>query len=573
MDYFVADFETLQRIPTRVWAWAVADVRTEEIQYGNSIESFIQQLSLMKTCKMFFHNLKFDGRFILDYLLKNGWTQEKDFSSPQGKYRFTVSINKGQWYMIKLCFSDSHPKQKMITIQDSMKLLPFSVEEIAKSFHLPILKGSIDYGAFREVGHQLTDEEKEYIKNDVLIVAKALRFFLTLGFDKLTIGANALSFYKNQCLNTKNTFNCLYPKPPIDVDKFLRRSYRGGWCYTNPLFAEKDIGEGLVFDVNSLYSSRMYYEKLPVGEGIYYQGKYPENKTFDLYVQEIKCCFELKPDHLPTIQVHDDIYFNGNEYVRDSKGREVTLVLTNIDLELFLEHYDVYNLEYIQGFMFKSARGFFTKYIDYWTEEKIKAKKENNYGMYIISKLFLNSLYGKFATSPVTETKVPYLSDGIVKYHTIVNDDKELVYIPVGTFITAYARNVTIRAAQKLYGRFLYADTDSLHIVGTEIPNNIIDIDDYRLGAWKLENRFKRGRYLHAKCYLEELYNDDGTTYLKPTIAGLQKRQHWQVNFDNFHYGAVYTDKLMPKVVSGGVILEDSTFEILETSRYSSRAS
>lgn len=570
MDYFVADFETLQGIPTRVWAWATANVFTEEVIYGNTIESFIEKLSKMHSCKMFFHNLKFDGRFIIDYLLKNGWKQELEKPSPQGNKCFTVSINKGQWYLIKLCFSDSHPKQKTITIQDSMKLLPFSVEDVAKSFHLPILKGSIDYGAFREVGHELTEEEKAYIKNDVLIVAKALRFFLSLGFDKLTIGANALSFYKNECLNTKNTFNCLYPKPPIDVDKFIRRSYRGGWCIVNPLFAEKDIDEGLVFDVNSLFPSRMYYEKLPVGDPVYYKGKYPENDTFDLYVQEFRCAFELKPDHLPTIQIHDDIYFNGNEYVKDSKGREVTLVLTNVDLALFLEHYDVYNLEYIQGFMFRSAKGFFKKYIDYWIEQKIKAKKEGNYGMYIIAKLFLNSLYGKFATSPTTEKKIPYLHDGIVKYKTVVNDDKELVYIPVGTFITAYARNVTIRAAQKLYSRFLYADTDSLHIKGTELPTDL-DIDDYRLGAWKLENKFKRGRYLHAKCYLEELYDENGNTYLKPTVAGMQKRQHSQVNFDNFYYGAVYDGKLLPKTVEGGVVLEDTTFEILETNKYSSR--
>lgn len=570
MDYYVADFETLQQIPTRVWAWAVADIRTEEIEYGNSIESFINRLAKLKTCKMFFHNLKFDGRFILDFLMKNGWTEETDGVAPKGNKKFTVSINKGQWYVLKLCFSDSHPRQKTITIQDSMKLLPFSVEQIAKSFHLPILKGSIDYEKYREVGHELTDEEKEYIKNDVLIVAKALKFFLTLGFDKLTIGANALSFYKNDCLASKNTFGCLYPKPKVEVDKFIRRSYRGGWCYTNPLFAEKDMGEGLVFDVNSLYPSRMYYEKLPVGEGIYYEGKYPENKTFDLYIQEIRCAFEIKPNHLPTIQVHDDPYFNGNEYVTDSRGREVTLVLTNIDLELFLEHYNVYNLVYIQGFMYKSAKGFFNKYIDYWTEQKIKAKQENNYGMYIIAKLFLNSLYGKFATSPITEKKTPYLEDDIVKYHTIVSDDKELVYIPVGTFITAYARNVTIRAAQKQYDRFLYADTDSLHLVGTEVPDDL-DVDDYRLGAWKLENKFKRGRYLHAKCYLEELYSEDGTTYLKPTIAGLQKRQHPLVNFDNFHYGAVYDGKLLPKIVEGGVVLEETTFEILETSKFSSR--
>lgn len=569
MDYFVSDFETLQDIPTRVWAWALANINTEEVEYGNDIETFIERLSKLKTCKVFFHNLKFDGRFIIDYILKNGWSEDTENKSPQGNKKFTVSINKGQWYIIKLCFSDSHPKQKTISIQDSMKLMPFSVADVAKAFGLEIMKGEIDYSAYREIGHQLTEEEKEYIKNDVLIVAKALKYFISLGFDKITIGANALSFYKNKCLNTRNSFNCLYPKPKVEVDKFIRRSYRGGWCYTNPIFAEKDIGEGLVYDVNSLYPSRMYYEKLPIGNGIYYQGKYPENDVYDLYIQEIKCGFSLKENHLPTIQIKEDKYFNGNEYARNSKGRRVTIVLTSIDLELFLEHYDVFELEYIQGFMYRSARGFFNKYIDFWTNKKITAKKDGNFGMYTIAKLFLNNLYGKFATSPICEIKKPYLIDGIVKYHSEVTEDKPVVYIPVGTFITAYARNVTIRASQKLYDRFLYADTDSMHLQGTEIPSDL-DIDDYRLGAWKLENTFKRGRYLHAKCYLEELYTNNGETILKPTVAGLQRRQHEQVNFDNFHYGAIYDGKLLPKVVEGGVVLENTTFEILETSRFRS---
>ena len=35
-----------------------------------------------------------------------------------------------------------------------------------------------------------------------------------------------------------------------------------------------------------------------------------------------------------------------------------------------------------------------------------------------------------------------------------------------------YARNVTIRTAQKLHDRIIYCDTDSIHLIGTEIPNN-----------------------------------------------------------------------------------------------------
>ena len=53
-------------------------------------------------------------------------------------------------------------------------------------------------------------------------------------------------------------------------------------------------------------------------------------------------------------------------------------------------------LNIIIGWKFKAIKGLFTNYVDYWTEQKIKAKKENNGALYTIAKLMLNSLYGKF---------------------------------------------------------------------------------------------------------------------------------------------------------------------------------
>jgi hypothetical protein len=67
--------------------------------------------------------------------------------------------------------------------------------------------------------------------------------------------------------------------------------------------------------------------------------------------------------------------------------------------------------------MFKASVGMFDKYIDKWTANKIKAAKEGNKGLRYISKLFLNSLYGKFGTDIRLVNKVPYYKDGQVKYY------------------------------------------------------------------------------------------------------------------------------------------------------------
>lgn len=82
-----------------------------------------------------------------------------------------------------LYFEKRGKKTKKITFIDSLKIIPFGVDAIAKSFNLPISKLKIDYNKPRKKGHPLTKEERKYIKNDVLIVAKALKILFD---EKLT---------------------------------------------------------------------------------------------------------------------------------------------------------------------------------------------------------------------------------------------------------------------------------------------------------------------------------------------------------------------------------------------------
>ncbi len=153
----------------------------------------------------------------------------------------------------------------------------------------------------------------------------------------------------------------------------------------------------------------MYEKLLPIGEPIFFEGKYKEDKVYNLYIQMITCTFEIKKDKLPTIQIKNTRIFKGNEYLENSGIEPVCLVLTNIDLELFLEQYNVYELEFICGWKFKGMNGIFTSYIDKWIERKNKATIEGNKGQRTLAKLMLNSLYGKFATSLEVQSKIPFL--------------------------------------------------------------------------------------------------------------------------------------------------------------------
>jgi hypothetical protein len=556
-----ADFETTtDENDCRVWAFATCEIgNPNNFTYGNNIDDFLTFCRLSNNATIYFHNLKFDGEFIMVKLFELGFKHVVDRKELATKTFTTLISDKGQFYSMKIVFEKKGKKTKFVTIYDSLKILPFSVSAIAKGFNLPISKLKIDYKEVREVGHILTKEEVDYIRNDVEIVARALEVLFIQGLDKMTQGSNALFDYKRTV--TPKRFEQWFPIP--DYDKDIRKSYRGGFTYLNPIYKGVDIESGIVLDVNSLYPSVMHDKPLPYGEGIFFEGEYKQDTLYNLYVQMFTCQFELKDNHIPTIQLKNTLAFIPTDYLTSSGDEDVTMCMTCVDLELFFEHYEVYNIEYHSGWKFKSAIGLFTEYIDKWTEIKIQSKIDKNYAMYILAKLMLNALYGKFALNPNVQSKHPYYDKGMIKYTKGDKEVRDPIYIPVGTFVTSWARHKTITSAQSVYPRFVYADTDSLHLVGTEVPSNL-EISPTALGLWKHESIFSKARFLRQKSYMEFGHDadEDKPDQWNIVCAGLPESCYQFVTWENFHEGAIYSGKLQAKHVKGGIILKDTTFEI-----------
>lgn len=578
---FSCDFETTTvEDDCRVWAFACCEIgKPDNFIYGNSLDEFMKWCANWeKNYKCFFHNLKFDGEFIVNWLLDNGFEYVEDKKDRHDKSFTTLITDMGQWYQITVWFKIHGHHTNKVVFQDSLKILNFSVDAIAKGFNLPLSKLTLDYKAFREKGHELTSDEVEYIKHDVEIIARALDIMFKQGLNKMTIASDALDSFKKMTPQ----FRKIYPKLSKEVDADIRQSYKGGFTYVSEKYAGVEVGEGVVLDVNSLYPSRMKLENLPFGEPIAFEGKYESDAIYDLYVQKLSCIFEVKPDKIPSIQIKHSMSFMPNEYIKSSGGEIVTLCLTNPDLELFFEQYNVEVIEWQGGYKFKSINGVFNKYIDYWTEQKIQAKKDGNAPQYLIAKLMLNSLYGKFGTGLTGRKKYPVIIDGEVHYAMTDEEDKAGVYLPVASFITAYARKYTIETSQMIrdwstahHGKdaYLYSDTDSIHAnlskEDLQILSDIIKIDDYELGAWKHESSFKKAKFIRQKCYIEQDY--DGK--INVTIAGFPKKLAHLINFNNFNIG--FTTEGMPdeligeagrklryKHVKGGVILVDTDFTL-----------
>ena len=593
---YAADFETTtDENDCRVWAYSLCNIEDyTDFKYGNNIDEFFEFCMNSKiNYKMWFHNLRFDAIYLLDWLFRNGFTHIQDRKDKADKTFTTLITDLGQFYSVVVYFTVNGHHTNKVEFYDSLKIFPnFSVEKVAKGFGLPISKLEIDYKAYRPIGHELTDAEIAYVRNDVEIMARALKEMFNRGLTRMTIASDAMKNFKDNFVGFRKKF----PVLPEEMDKDIRKSYKGGFTYVNDVYKGKKIGRGIVLDVNSLYPSCMSspYE-LPMGEPRFFEGKYEYDSLYPLYVQAFSCSFEIKNGKIPSIQIKNSLSFIPNEYVKSSNGEIVSLMLTKPDFELFQEQYNIYNLEYKGGWKFMSSVGLFDNYINYWTEQKIKAGKEGNASLRQISKLMLNSLYGRFGISGNARQKMPYFEEGIVRFKLLPPETRETCYVAVAAFITSYGRLRTIETSQyikdytiKKYGedRYYYSDTDSCHAnlsdEDLEELKDIIKIDDYKLGYWSKEAEFSEALFLRQKCYIERV---DGK--LNVTVAGLPKYLAPLITFDNFKKGFTTEGfqledmirlakengateeelkkihhKLTYKYVKGGVILADTDFTI-----------
>ena len=640
---FTGDFETTVykgQVNTEVWASACVELFTEDVKIFHSIdEQYKYFLSLDCNVCVYYHNLKFDGAFWLSYLLVDlgyeqayvkhsddindmEWLPEKEMKNKT----FTYSIsNMGQWYRITI-----KDKNRFIEIRDSLKLLPFSVKRIGESFGTKHKKLDMEYTGFRYAGCEITDSEKEYIANDVLVVKEALEIMFTEGHKKLTIGSCCLGEYKKSigAKNYERLFPNVYEIPinPIHTYEtagdWIKHSYRGGWCYLVKGKEKQILTNGTTADVNSLYPSMMSSEsgnRYPVGEPTFWYGNFIPDEALKLnryYFIRTKTRFYLKENMLPFIQIKNNLLYKGTEALEtsdiynpkdgkyytqyiDTKGNIqeaiVTLTLTMTDFELIKEHYELVDFEIIDGCYFRSAIGIFDNYIDKYKKIKLESKGAKRE----LAKLFLNNLYGKMASSKNSSYKLAYVKeDKSIGFTTVIANDKKPGYIPVGSAITSYARNFTIRAAQKnFYGKdkdgFVYADTDSIHCNLPPEKIKGITIHPKDFCCWKLEANWDEAIFIRQKTYIEHVTHEDlqpldepfynikcagmpqkcKQLFLRSMQGDLAKDDEQLTDEErdflskkreltDFDIGLVVPSKLIPKRIRGGVLLVPTTYEM-----------
>lgn len=642
----MGDFETTVykgQVNTEVWASASVELFTEDVKIFHSIgEQFEYFKSLKENIVVYYHNLKFDGAFWISYLMvdlgfkqasesldaenpfKIRWLQEKEMTN--NTFKYSVS-DRGQWYTIVIKVGG-----RFIEIRDSLKLLPFSVKRIGESFGTKHKKLDMEYTGFRFAGCEITEKEKEYIANDVLVVKEAIEIMFNEGHTDLTIGSCCLNEYKKSV--GKEDYEMFFPNLyDISIDKlkhgydnvgeYIRKSYRGGWCYLVKGKENTIYKNGCTFDVNSLYPSMMSSESgnyYPVGIPHMWQGNIIPDaalKPHRYYFVRVKTRFYIKKNMLPFIQIKSSHLYKGTECLETSdvynketntyspyyigidgnvKSTRAEMVLTMTDFELLKDHYELVDFEILDGCWFFAEIGLFDSYM-----EKYKTMKMNNKGaLRELAKLFLNNLYGKMASSTDSSFKVAYLKDDkSIGFMPCIENGKKPGYIPVGSAITSYARNFTIRAAQMNYfGKdkpgFIYADTDSIHCNTAWYEVSGVKIHDKNFCCWKPESCWDIAIFTRQKTYIEHVIQEDlkdiDNPYYNIKCAGMPKKckNLFELSMKGFvpkESDSTYTDeereflktkrkledftiglsvpgKLRPKRIRGGILLVETPYKM-----------
>ncbi len=192
---WAADFETTTEKDfkedgcVRVYLWHAREIVTGEEAMGFDVESFLA-FAAKKPSQIWFHNLKFDGNFVLWKILRDGWEASEVQVRGKKTYHITVT-DTGMWMSLRLQFG-----KHVCDLRDSAKKFPgFSLEDIAKEFKIAG-KSFLDVHKRRDLTYHATEEDIERVRGDTRILAVAMHSLIfEQDMTKMTMASDAKHCY------------------------------------------------------------------------------------------------------------------------------------------------------------------------------------------------------------------------------------------------------------------------------------------------------------------------------------------------------------------------------------------
>ncbi len=485
--------------------WAV-DCETDPFEVGRIVQPFIWGVYHHYNKQKFYREFVGTGP---NYICtSNDIENIVDFLSQQNVIVYAHNGGKFDWHFLSEFFE---PTDDLLIINGRLSKFCIGKCEFRDSYNIipaalsQYNKQEFDYIKMSQLHrHKYMPEISKYLESDCKNLWDMVRDFESHYGRQITQASAAMHFWQGG-LKTKSGKQIKNKIPRSNMglyDKF-RPFYYGG---RTQCFEAGDIRiKAESIDINSAYPFAML-EKHPYGLGFYSQTGKPKRdyKKWGPLFFHIAC----KSDGaFPYNGISGKRYYPADDVER-------YYFITGWELIAALETNTVHDIRFVEHFVFPETKSF-KRYVKHFYELRKQYSKETEPGQNLFAKLFMNSLYGKFAADPrkyksysLRPADVYEEFAGQSKYTVklfrewcIIGEAREsrkgFYNVATAASITGYVRALLWRALCSCERPF-YCDTDSITAksFGSEI------VLGSELGQWSLESRYDRiviaGRKLYA---------------------------------------------------------------------------
>lgn len=436
----------------------------------NCVEQFLMTF-LKKKYRSYHSFAHYGGGYDFNFVLE---TMQDSFS----EYNLRVIARSGQILQLTVT-----KKSNRWYLNDSLALLPASLKKLTHGFDVEHKKLDEDRNA---LGYN--DETRLYLKHDVLGLYEVLAKFrkiIKAHKLKLTISSQAMNIFKSRFLKIA------IPQYP-EHEKFIRKGFYGGRVEVFKMYFDGEESDRLYYyDFNSLYPSIMFDCTMPVGKPKFRRARFVSD--YDLGFAEAVIEIPEK-EYIPLLPV---------------RKKKLLFPVGKIkgvwDLEELKLARDLgYSVKFSKALIFPQEFIFRDYVKEYYG---IKQEADKGTALRIISKLMLNSLFGKFGQKRIRETtyinpdfrkvdirKLKMAHEGLNMWSRETKNYATFILPAISSHITSMSRIKLFNAFREVENDVYYCDTDSL-ITSSKLRTS------KKLGALKQEDKIKEAVFLSPKLY------------------------------------------------------------------------
>lgn len=471
-----------------------------------------------------------------------------------------------------------------IEFRCSMRLSGYSLKKVGENlvtYKCRKMDGDLDYTLIRNSKTPLTEKERQYCINDVVVVMCYIQEQIEYNNGKITdIPLTNTGYVRRRCRQScfgdnyrdrKQYENFMKSFPLREWEyTLLKKAYQGGFTHANAVKVGEIWHKVSSFDFTSSYPAVMVAERYPMGRGVVdkvHSVKELE-ALFDGYCVLIPIIYKnLKQrENVPDAIISESkCIIHGKRVVNNGRvveAEELSTVITDVDFELIKKYYTFEGIKvgnvikYVKWYLpTKFVKVIATLYAGKTTLKNVKGMEIE----YQHKKGEINAMYGMCGTNVIRdlieydkqwEKEKPDEEESKSQIDEYNANRNRFLHYSWAVWVTAYARRNLLEGILACGDDYIYSDTDSIKLTNREkhmdyfnkynkeITRKIekacmvhcLPKDTFRpktvkgieksLGVWDYEGDYERFKTLGAKRYMTEA---DGEVSL--TVSGVNKKK------------------------------------------------